>query len=74
MRTTTIVESGNRIQLPAAWAHELGLHGIVLLDKTADGILVRPCASVSWDAIYSSKLPVASCPGDIEVSGDDLLF
>ncbi len=43
---TTILEPGNRIQLPEAWAEALKLHGQVALDKTTEGILVRPCPPV----------------------------
>ena len=39
----TALEPGNRIQLPDEWAQALGLRGLVALDKTPEGILVRPC-------------------------------
>src|SRR5438128_72120 len=39
---TIPIEAGNRIQLPAEWIEALGLNGAVSLEKTADGILVRP--------------------------------
>jgi antitoxin component of MazEF toxin-antitoxin module len=73
------VEPGNLVQLPAAWMEELGIHGAVLLDKTSEGILVRPCPRFTWDDIFATRLTVrpgdpASAPDVTEVSGDDLLF
>lgn len=41
------LEPGNRIQLPDEWAKALGLRGSVALDKTPEGILVRPCPQKS---------------------------
>ena len=73
----TAIESGNRIQIPAAWAESLQLRGIVALEKTADGILVRPCPPLSWDDIFADKLSIG-CPRSdleaLEVRTDDLLF
>ena len=51
--------------------------GLVTLEKTPDGILVRPCPPASWDDIFADKLPVGrSTPGPaaLEVRPDDLLF
>jgi len=73
----TLIEPGNRIQLPADWAEALGLHGLVALDKTTEGILVRPCPSVSWDDIFATKLsigPPEPDGDDAEATGDDFLF
>lgn len=75
----TPLEPGFRVQLPADWARALGLHGRVALDKTAEGILVRPCPPVSWDEIFATRLTVRSTPADkdeeeLELNGDDLLF
>lgn len=74
----TALEPGNRIQLPAEWAQALGFRGTVSLERTPDGILVRP-AQATWDDIFATKLSVR--PGDAntepdvtELSGDDLLF
>jgi hypothetical protein len=76
---TSLLEPGNRIQLPADWVKALGLGGLVSLERTEDGILVRPCPRLTWDDIFATRLTVR--PGntdtDIEVtelSGDDLLF
>jgi hypothetical protein len=79
MSTTkrTSIEPGYRIQLPTDWAKSFGLHGQVTLERTAEGILVRPCPSTSWDAIFATKLPIAppvEGPVDIEVTRDDLIF
>jgi hypothetical protein len=75
----TPVEPGNRIQLPADWAEDLGLHGVVNLERTDNGILVRPCPRFTWDDIFATKLTVRAAPpdqneGDVEVTGDDFLF
>jgi hypothetical protein len=75
---TTPIEPGYRIQLPAEWAEALGLKGQVVLAQTAEGILVYPCPSVTWDEIFATRLSVrpgdSSTPEITEVSGDDLLF
>jgi hypothetical protein len=75
----TPVEPGNRIQLPADWAQALGLRGLVALERTGEGILVRPCPRTTWDDIFATKLTVGSAPPDqdgdvVEVTGDDFLF
>jgi hypothetical protein len=75
----TPVEPGNRIQLPAEWATALGLSGQVALERTSEGILVRPCPPTSWDEIFATKLQIGSAPPDehpedVEVTGDDFLF
>jgi hypothetical protein len=75
----TPIEPGNRIQLPAEWAQALGLHDRVSLERTAEGILIRPGQQLTWDDIFASRLSVrpgnaADEPKITEVSGDDLLF
>jgi hypothetical protein len=73
----TPVEAGHKIQLPAEWAAEFGLKNIATLEKTAEGILVRPCPTVTWDKIFSDKLPMGQQPSALdlsEVSGDDFLL
>jgi hypothetical protein len=77
--TVTILEPDNRIQLPAEWTETLGMHGRVCLDRTADGILIRPCPRLTWDEVFATKLVIGSAPpdkdqDDVEVTGDDLLF
>ena len=79
MTVPTHLEPGNRIQLPTDWTEELGIQGAVLLDKTSDGILVRPCPRFTWDDIFANRLTVrpgdpATDPDVTEVSGDDLLL
>ena len=71
------IEPGNRIQLPGDWAEALGMHGVVRLDKTQEGILIRPAPSSSWDEIFAHKLPIGRHPpqrDDLQVTKDDLLF
>ena len=73
----TPIEPDHKIQLPADWATELGLEHIAALEKTAEGILVRPCRSVTWDEIFADKLPMGQQPSVLDlsdVSGDDLLL
>ena len=72
------LESGNRIQLPAEWADALGLRGRVALERTSDGILVRPFRRLTWDEISATKLVIGSAPpdendDDLELTGDDFL-
>ncbi len=81
MSTTQIipVEPGNRIQLPADWVDALGPQKVVVLDRTNEGILVRPCPQLTWDEIFAAKLIIGSAPpdtneDDVEVTGDDFLF
>jgi hypothetical protein len=73
----TPVEAGHKIQLPAEWATEFGLGNIAALEKTAEGILVRPCHTAAWDDIFADKLPMGQQQVALdlsEVSGDDLLL
>ena len=64
MSTTqlTAVEPGNRIQLPADWAEALGLHNQVILNRTNEGIFVRPCppscTPATWEEIFATKLTI----------------
>ena len=77
MMKITPVEPDHRIQLPADWATELGLECVAALEKTAEGILVRPCRNVTWDEIFADKLPMGQHLGPLDlsdVSGDDLLL
>jgi hypothetical protein len=75
----TTIESDGRIQLPADWATTLGLHNLVILDRTSEGILIRPCAATTWAEIFATKLTIGSAPpagneDAVEVTGDDFLF
>lgn len=75
----TPIEPGNRIQLPSDWTEALGPNGLVSLEQTADGILVRPFPRKTWDEIFATKLVIDSAPpdqseDDVEGSGDDFLF
>ncbi len=76
---STRIEPGNRIRLPDDWAESLGLRGLVTLERTAKGILIRPSPRFTWDDIFATRLSVrpgdpATVPEVTEVSGDDLLF
>lgn len=76
----TPLEPGNRVQLPDEWAQALGLRGLVALDKTPEGILVRPCPQTSWDEFFANPLEIGSAPpaaddGDeLELTRDDYVF
>ncbi len=75
----TPIESGNRIKLPADWMQALNLHGLVSLERTDEGILVRPVPATTWDEIFATKLVIGSAPPGqtkepVELTGDDFLF
>jgi hypothetical protein len=77
--TLTPIDAGNRIQLPADWSQALGLHGQVALERTSEGILVRPWPLKTWDEFFATRLTIGSAPPsqeaeELEVTGDDLLF
>ncbi len=77
--TLTPIDPGNRIQLPADWTRALGLRGVVALERTEQGILVRPCPRTTWDDIFATKLIIGSAraepPEDaVEATGDEFLF
>jgi hypothetical protein len=71
------IEPDHKIQLPAEWVDELGLHGLAALEKTCEGIVVRPWSSANWDEVFADKLTIGSRTAAYdpsEVSGDDFLF
>ena len=78
----TPIEDGNRIQLPADWTEELKLSGRAALERTAEGILVRPCPAATWDEVFANRVPVGRAspvdrvddPEPLELTADDLLF
>jgi AbrB family looped-hinge helix DNA binding protein len=72
-----LIEAEYRIQIPSEWAEELGLKNTVMLEKTPNGIIVRPYYALTWDEIFGEKLTMGQqvFAMDLsEVSGDDLLF
>ena len=73
---TLPLEADYKIELPPEWVTELGLELGVVLEKTHDGILIRPYPVQTWDDIYAEKLKIGSTSIlDLsEVSGDDLIF
>jgi hypothetical protein len=75
----TPIDADNRIQLPSAWMESLGMRRVVALERTGDGILIRPCPRTTWEDIFATKLAVGSAPPDqtdeaVEATGDDFLF
>ena len=73
---TPILETEYKIRLPLDWVKELGLESGVVLEKTDDGILIRPHPAQTWDEIYAEKLKMED-PSALdlsEVSGDDLIL
>ena len=75
----TPLEADNRVRLPADWIRDLGLRDLVSLERTGDGILIRPSQRYSWDDIFATKLVINSAPPDQkdddgEAAGDDFLY
>ncbi|MDE0088848.1 MAG: AbrB/MazE/SpoVT family DNA-binding domain-containing protein [Candidatus Poribacteria bacterium] len=73
---TLALETDYKIRLPFDWVKELGLESGVVIERTDDGILIRPSATQTWDDIYAQKLKIGT-PSALdlsEVSGDDLIF
>lgn len=73
---TLALETDYKIKLPLNWVKELGLESGVVIERTDDGILIRPYAAQTWDEIYAEKLKMGD-PSVLdlsEVSGDDLIF
>jgi hypothetical protein len=71
------IQPDHRIQLPAEWVQELSFHGLATMEKSGDGIFVRPCLNATWDEVFADKLPVGSSIAAFdpsEVSGDDYIF
>ena len=73
---TVVLETDYKIKLPFDWVKELGLESGVVLERTNDGILIRPSLSQTWNEIYAEKLKIGNTSAlDLsEVSGDDLIF
>ena len=73
---TVSLETDYKIKLPLDWVKELGLESGIVIERTVDGILLRPYAAQTWDDIYAEKLKMAT-PSALdlsEVSGDALIF
>jgi hypothetical protein len=77
MLKVTTIESDHKVQLPSDWVEEFGLHGLIALEKAAEGIIVRRCSTATWDDVFAEKLPIGSpaTAADLpELSGDDYLL
>lgn len=74
--TVTLLEHGNRIQLPAEWTEALGIRERVRLDRSEQGIMIRPCPPTTWEEIFATRLSVGTVRNDEiqKVTGDDFLF
>lgn len=59
MKTLTL-ETDYKIKLPLDWVKELGLESGVVLERTDDGILIRPFLAQTWDEIYAEKLKMGN--------------
>ncbi|MDE0554213.1 MAG: AbrB/MazE/SpoVT family DNA-binding domain-containing protein [Candidatus Poribacteria bacterium] len=73
---TLSLETDYKIKLPLDWVKDLGLESGVVLEKTDDGILIRPHTAQTWDEVYAEKLKMGK-PSALdlsEVSGDDLII
>ena len=76
MKIATL-EEDHKIQLPAEWVEQLGLHGFAELEKGPDGIVIRRCSQLTWDDVFADKLTIGSdttTPESGGVNGDDYLF
>ena len=76
-RRLTTIEPDHRVQLPSDSAESLGLNGLAALEKTKDGILMRPASAVAWGDVFATKLPMQSGPAtaeEVEASGDELIL
>jgi hypothetical protein len=75
MSVITSIELGNRIQLPADWLAELGVREKVVLERTIEGIVIRPVPS-TWDEGFANPLTIGQVPYETEIEDnqDDLLF
>ena len=73
---TLRLEADYKIELPPDWVVELGLESGIVLERTHDGILIRPYPVQTWDEIYAEKLKIGNTSAlDLsEVSGDDLIL
>ena len=73
---TLSLEVNYKIELPRDWVTELGLESGIVLEKTHNGILIRPRPAGTWDEVYAEKLKIGNTSAlDLsEVSGDDLIF
>ena len=73
---TVSLETDYKIKLPLDWVKELGLESGIVIERTVDGILIRPYAAQTWDDIYAEKLKMGN-PSALdlsEVSSDALIF
>ena len=73
---TLSLETDYKIKLPLDWVKDLGLESGVVLEKTDDGILIRPHTAQTWDEVYAEKLKIGD-PSALdlsEVNGDDLIL
>ena len=74
------IEPGLRIAIPPEWAEALGDKPMVSLERTQDGILIRPCpsakATMTWDEFFANKLLIGSGQraDTDEVRDSDYLF
>ncbi len=73
---TLALETDYKIKLPLDWVKEFGLESGIVIERTDDGILIRPCTVQTWDEVYAEKLIIGNTSAlDLsEVSGDDLIF
>jgi len=74
------VEPGLRIPIPPEWADALGDKATVSLERTREGILIRPHAApegrLTWDDFLADKLTVGSGQqvDTVEVRDSDYLL
>ncbi len=64
---TLSLETDHKIKLPLDWVKELGLESGVVIERTDDGILIRPSTTQTWDDIYAKKLKMET-PSALDLS------
>ena len=57
---TLALETNYKIKLPLNWVKELGLESGVVIERTDDGILIRPPTARTWDEVYAEKLKMGN--------------
>jgi hypothetical protein len=83
MPFTAVIEPGFRVPIPPDWAKDLPVNSVVSLERTPEGILIRPLGPqpprLTWDEVFATKLVIGSAAPDaddkeLELTGDDYIF
>ena len=72
MSTVVIrIESDGRLRIPAEWGEEFGPEHEVELIRCKEGILVKPLANISMQAVLERKLPM-NRPTHLDLADTDM--